>query len=223
MKLLTIVIPSYNVSQYIGETLRTITDNNLLDLIEVLVIDDGSTDDTKKVALNWQKEYPKTVRVISKINGGHGSTINKGVCEAKGKYFKVIDGDDWVASKNFERFLQELQKTNADVVISPYTIVNMDDHTVSDVKNNELIGSNECDFENALNQIDDVYHMACLKLSGRNILKNFKKEYYLKNVFYVDQEYIMYPFEYIPNIYIYLMENGVSVSNRQSRSEYELE
>ncbi len=195
MILLTVIIPSYNVSQYISKTLNSLIDVPSRNMIEILVINDGSTDSTEKVALSLQTMYPETVRVINKMNGGHGSTINAGIREARGKYFKVIDGDDWVDSKSFEGFLQGLQNTDADVVITPYTVVNTDDHTNFEVKNDNLIGIDAGDFDEFLNQISEIYFMHALTFKTE-ILKKNKKDI-SENCFYVDQEYIMYPLEFI--------------------------
>ena len=91
-KILTITIPSYNVEAYIAATLDTMVTINNLDLLEILVVNDGSKDNTVAVAQQYVDKYPNSVRIIDKENGGHGSTINAGIREATGKYFKVVDG-----------------------------------------------------------------------------------------------------------------------------------
>ena len=95
-KILTITVPSYNVEKFLENTLDSFVDERVLDAIEVLVVDDGSKDRTAEIGKGYEAKYPGTFRVISKENGGHGSTINRGIKEARGKYFKVVDGDDWV-------------------------------------------------------------------------------------------------------------------------------
>ena len=77
-------------------------------------MNDGSKDETLQVARELQKEYPEVVYIIDKENGGHGSTINAGIREARGKYFKVVDADDWVDSNNFENSYSFLHKTDVD-------------------------------------------------------------------------------------------------------------
>ena len=57
------------------------------------------------------------------MNGGHGSTINRGIEEAAGRYFKVVDGDDWVDTENFRRLIKMLKRLDVDVVGSNYTMV----------------------------------------------------------------------------------------------------
>ena len=64
--------------------------------IEVIIVNDGSTDATAEVADGWAREMPDTVRAIHKPNGGHGSAVNAGLDAAEGVYFKVVDSDDWL-------------------------------------------------------------------------------------------------------------------------------
>ena len=87
-KTLSVVIPSYNVEKYLPEILPTFLSPEVLDDIEVLIVNDGSKDNTSKVGKEFQDKYPNTVRIIDKENGGHGSTINRGIEEAVGKAFK---------------------------------------------------------------------------------------------------------------------------------------
>ena len=64
--------------------------------------------------------YSNCIKVIDKENGGHGSTINAGLKVATGKYFRVVDSDDWVNIDDFPMFVKELKKINADLVITDY-------------------------------------------------------------------------------------------------------
>lgn len=117
--LLSVVIPAYNVEPYLEKCVYSMLPYEYPEshLIEILIINDGSKDSTLDVARKLASQY-KQVTVIDKENGGHGSTINVGIKCAKGKYFRIIDGDDWVDSKNFIKFLQQLQMTDADIVLT---------------------------------------------------------------------------------------------------------
>ena len=106
-KILTISIAAYNVEKYIDRTLSSLNDPRFLDDIEVLIIDDGSSDNTKQIALEYEASAPDTFHYISKENGGHGSTINCGIRFATGKYFRVIDGDDWVDTNSFALYVRK--------------------------------------------------------------------------------------------------------------------
>ncbi|MGN0630136.1 MAG: glycosyltransferase family 2 protein, partial [Ruminococcus sp.] len=92
---------------------------------EIIIVNDGSSDGTSKIAHHYEKAYPQIVRVIDKENGGHGSGVNAGLKFAKGKYFKVVDSDDWLdrnALKKFMKTLRFWEKNNItlDLVICNY-------------------------------------------------------------------------------------------------------
>lgn len=119
-KILTITVPSYNTEKYIDECMPFLLDDSIVDDIEILVVSDGSKDKTVEVATKWSEKYPQTIRVIEKENGGHGSTINRGILEARGKYFKVVDGDDWVKTENLVKLVEFLKETDVDLINNPY-------------------------------------------------------------------------------------------------------
>ena len=87
-KVLTVVIPSFNVEKYLRQTLESLRNEEILEDVEVLIVDDGSTDGTAKIGKEYEKRYPQTYRVISKTNGGHGSTINCGSNRAEEHFSK---------------------------------------------------------------------------------------------------------------------------------------
>ena len=103
-KILTVTVPSYNVQAYLEDCLESFVNSEVMDDIEVLIVNDGSSDDTATIAERYVSKYENTFRLINKENGGHGSTINTGAREARGKYFKVVDEK----GKNFLYNLLEL-------------------------------------------------------------------------------------------------------------------
>ena len=78
--------------------------------VEIIIVDDGSTDDTPRIADELEKKYPSIIRVVHKPNGGHGSAVNTGLEYATGLFFKVVDSDDWVDEKAFLAVLDQLRK-----------------------------------------------------------------------------------------------------------------
>ena len=122
-KVLTVSIAAYNVEKYLDQTLSSLNDKRFLDDIEVLIIDDGSKDGTKEIALKYQDLAPGTFKYVQKENGGHGSTINKGIELATGKYFRVVDGDDWVDTDQFNLFVEKLKTTDADLILTQCKII----------------------------------------------------------------------------------------------------
>ncbi|WP_062379975.1 glycosyltransferase family 2 protein [Demequina pelophila] len=94
MTTLTIVVPSYNSADFMDRCIDSLLIGG--DDVEILIVNDGSRDATGEIADAYAARYPGRVRAIHKANGGHGSTINVGLAEARGRYFKVVDSDDWV-------------------------------------------------------------------------------------------------------------------------------
>lgn len=116
---LTIVVPAYNVSQYVDKCLYSLTNHALNHKLEILFINDGSTDQTQQKVQSFIQKYGRTnIVAVNKENGGHGSTINKGIELAKGKYFRLVDGDDWVDSENLARQIALLEETDADLMLT---------------------------------------------------------------------------------------------------------
>ena len=114
-KVLSVVIPAYNAEKYIRTALDSFCIDEFMDDFEVIVVNDGSTDKTGAVAQEYCVSFPGTFRLISKTNGGHGSGINCGIKLARGRFFKVVDADDWVDKKAFANLIRYLREAEADV------------------------------------------------------------------------------------------------------------
>lgn len=91
---LSVVVPAYNAEAYLSRALDSLV--GFGPDVEVLVVDDGSTDGTATLARTYVDRFPGQVRLLSKPNGGHGSAINTGLEHARGTYLKVVDADDWL-------------------------------------------------------------------------------------------------------------------------------
>ena len=124
-KLLTIVIPTYNMQDYLHRCLDSLVlkDEQLMSQLEVLVINDGSKDNSSAIAHEYENKYSATFRVIDKENGNYGSCVNRGLKEATGNYIKILDADDWFDTNEFAKYLAALQKVDADLVLTDYSIV----------------------------------------------------------------------------------------------------
>ena len=124
-KVLSIAIPSYNVERYLRHGLESYLDERLAGSLEVIVVDDGSTDSTRAIAEEFRDREPRIFRVVSKGNGGHGSAVNAGLDAATGKYFRVIDGDDWVDTDGLVRLIECLRGLECDLVVDKKREVDM--------------------------------------------------------------------------------------------------
>lgn len=123
-KILSIIIPTYNMQKYLRHCLDSLlVSGEMMDQLEVLIINDGSKDDSSKIAHEYEIKYPNTFRVIDKENGNYGSCINRGLKEATGIYVKVLDADDSFDTASLEDYLRYLRDVDVDMVITPYTIV----------------------------------------------------------------------------------------------------
>jgi len=124
MTILSVVVPSYNAAGWMERCVDSLLAAGAGD-IEVLIVDDGSTDATGAIADRYEAANPGIVRAIHKPNGGHGSTINTGLAEARGAHFKVVDSDDWVDVEAFVALLETLRgfaatSASVDLVVSNF-------------------------------------------------------------------------------------------------------
>jgi Glycosyltransferases involved in cell wall biogenesis len=123
MKILTVVIPCYNSEEYMEKCVESILRAG--DDVQILIVNDGSTDNTKMIADRFANEYPDIIEAVHKQNGGHGSAINTGLKHATGMYFKVVDSDDWVDVSSLHKIIEKLKKLrdtrkNVDALISNF-------------------------------------------------------------------------------------------------------
>ena len=124
-KQLTIIIPTYNMQNYLHRCLDSLLlSDEQMNLLEVLVINDGSKDNSSAIAHEYEVRYPKTFRVIDKENGNYGSCINRGLKEATGKYIKVLDADDWFDTNELASFIQELPTVSVDLILTDFSVFN---------------------------------------------------------------------------------------------------
>lgn len=123
MKILSIAIPSYNSQDYMCHCIESLLPGG--EDVEILIVDDGSKDDTARIADEYQEKYPDIVRAIHQENGGHGEAVNSGLAHASGYYYKVVDSDDWVDADAYQHILSFLKQTVeeddlVDMLISNY-------------------------------------------------------------------------------------------------------
>lgn len=125
MKLLTVIVPTYNMQQLLPHCLDSLlaVAEPLRSKLEVLVVNDGSTDGTLSVARRYEADYPGTVRVIDKSNGHYGSCVNAALPGACGRYVRLLDADDCVSVTGFQTYLSALSGVDADVVVTDFDMV----------------------------------------------------------------------------------------------------
>jgi len=222
-KILTISIAAYNAEKYIEKALSSLVCCKMNEL-EVMVIDDGSTDETFSIAKEFELRYPKTFQVIHKSNGGYGSTINCSIERATGKYFKQLDADDWYHTENLDSFLHFLENTDSDIVITPfYKVFEKDNHK-------EMVDSHS-QIKPSSQAIDSIRLSDRLMMHELAIKTSVLQSNDIKitvNCFYTDNEYVFEPLihsdtvsRYKKPIYCYRVGlDGQSVSINSIRIHY---
>ncbi len=221
-KILTVVVPSYNVEATLSKTVDSFLDKSILDRIEIVIVNDGSEDKTAYIAENYAVTYPGIVRHAYKRNGGHGSAINRGLSIASGKYFKVVDGDDWVDTEEFVKFVHKLEDIDADVVFTPYNEVHITDNSIIRRAVSGVDFGKIYNIDEQLVAIGDCYQMHSVTFRTQ-LIKD--KLAITEKCFYVDQEYILLPLKsarticYLDNtIYQYRLgdtNQSVSIASKQ--------
>ena len=108
MKLLSIAIPCYNSEAYMEKCIESLLKGG--EEVEILVVNDGSSDRTAEIADAYAEKYPTIIKAIHQENGGHGEAVNAGIRNATGLYFKVVDSDDWVNEEAYKQILKTLEE-----------------------------------------------------------------------------------------------------------------
>lgn len=122
MKLITFAIPSYNSEAYLSHAVDTLLSGG--EDVEIIIVNDGSTDGTASIADSYAMQYPSIVKVIHKENGGHGSGVNSGLAAAAGMFYKVVDSDDWVDEKALSELLLTLKGHISKGIVADLYITN---------------------------------------------------------------------------------------------------
>ena len=219
-KTLTIVVAVYNMKQYLNRCLDSVVNHSLIDDLEILVINDGSKDNSLEIALNYEKQFPNSVKVIDKPNGGWGTAINRGIAEAKGKYFKILDSDDWYDTKELEKFILLLKNLDSDLVATSFTRVFEDsEKEKEDNSYPENICGKITDFKDYLKSQNYKKHLPMQAITFRTTLLQ-NNPIIISDRYYTDIEYNLIPLVYVKTIYFsrinlyqyFLGREGQSVS-----------
>ena len=230
VKILSIIVPSYNTSKYIDKFMDSIIDERYLEKIEIVFVNDGSKDETESIINDYQKKYPGVVVAISKENGGHGSTINTGVKIVKGKYFKVIDGDDYVNNDELYGLVEQLEKNDADMFVNVYNTVScINGKEITHYPDGFFLKRKKVDFdlydqlfeaEKILDYIYATLHAATFRTSifTNNCIS------LSEHTFFEDNEYVLFPIPYVKsvfvshyNVYRYLIDQATQSVSVESR------
>lgn len=189
---LSVVVPSYNVEKYIDKCLTSFSDERFSGLLDVIIVNDGSQDSTREIAESYVRKYPGIFRLINKENGGHGSAVNTGIENARGKYFRIVDGDDWIHTENMLKLLDILQKTDSDMVVDEKREVNMVTADTEFFPLPTWVEENKVTaFEDICNLNDICTYIMLHTLSVKTELLKKNGIRLQEHIFYVDIEFII--------------------------------
>ena len=202
-KVLTVIVPAYNVEQYLEKCVDSLVSAGCNDAIEVIIVNDGSTDSTPEMAAAYEAKYPGTVRVINKENGGHGSAVNTGVRAATGTYLRIIDGDDWVDEEAFCALVEKLKSADEDVVVTKYNAIQDVTWKVMPEDRYDIYNFVDCDKPYTFGEIADLPYIRIHQLNYRTSLMQEHDITLDEKCFYVDVEYALYPMPYVRTLRFY--------------------
>lgn len=197
-KVLTIAIPVYNMERYLNRCLDSIIESNSIDDLEILVINDGSKDKSLQIAKDYEIRHKDSFRVIDKQNGGWGSAINIAMKEATGKYFKILDSDDWFNSVELSKMIEELRHIDVDVFATSYSTIYDNEPAKVNLFDKKLCEKN-FSLDELIPQIGYECHTPMATICIRTeILK--KMHLQISDKFYADIEFGLIPFSQVKTI-----------------------
>ncbi len=190
--ILSVAVASYNVEKYLDKCLTSFSDERFNDLLQVIIVNDGSTDSTSKIAQKYVDQYPKIFQLINKENGGHGSAVNTGIENARGKYFRIVDGDDWVNTENMYSLICYLKGCGADLVVDEKREVNMETGNTEFFELPSSVQFNhKYSFEDVCNIQEISPYIMIHTLSIKTEILKENRIRLLEGIFYVDIEFII--------------------------------
>lgn len=218
MKVLSFIIPAYNSESFLHKCVDSILVPQVLENIEIIIVNDGSTDGTEAIGREYQQRYPDVVRCLCQENKGHGGALNTGCAAAQGKYLKVVDADDWVLSENLPMVVAALAQCNSDVVLTHHHTI---DITTGEVKNWKSFPP-AFEVSYTFEQIMDSWRSFDRSLTFHGI--TYRTEFYqkyggalLEKCFYEDHEFATFPCCYAKSVFpldIFLYEYRVGDVNQ---------
>jgi len=197
-KILTICVPSYNMQDYLHKCVDSILAAHVDDDLEIIIVNDGSKDHTIDIANEYKEKYPDTVVVIDKENGQYGSCVNAALRIARGKYFRIVDADDWVDSAALASFVNTLRNVDADCFVTRFVT---HDRMTRQTKVNKL----DVPAWNTLLKVSDIKIDNRLtymhQLTWRQALLHDMNYSQTEGIYYTDSEYAFLPFANAASIY----------------------
>lgn len=204
MKLLTFTVPCYNSQDYMARCVDSLLPGG--EDVEIILVDDGSSDRTGEIADEYAAKYPDIVRVIHQENGGHGAGVNAGIAHATGLYFKVVDSDDWVDPDSYMQILRTLRSLVAgasglDLLISNFVYEKEGAKHKKTMKYTGLLPENQLfSWDQTKNFKVGKYILMHSVIYRTQLLRDCHLML-PRHTFYVDNLFVYVPLPYVKKIY----------------------
>jgi glycosyltransferase involved in cell wall biosynthesis len=204
MKLITFAVPCYNSESYMSKCV-----NSLLTAgndAQIIIIDDGSKDKTGEIADDFAEKYPSIVKVIHQENGGHGEGVNQGIINAEGKYFKVVDSDDWLDEDALSLVmdkLREMEENNItlDALFANYVYEHCVDDKKHAIKYKKTIPVERIFSWSDIGKFTPPNYILMHSVIYRTQILRDSKISLPKHTFYVDNIFVYQPLPYLKTMY----------------------
>lgn len=194
-KILTIIIPVYKVEQYLRQCLDSvILDEKQMNWLEVIIVNDGTPDQSGIIAHEYESKYPQSIKVIDKENGGHGSAWNVGLKHATGKYIRFLDSDDWLS--NLSSFIEELSNYDEDLIFTHIAKFDVRKQSSSVSKINNVVFNQTYETKSFdINKIGESFYIYIFWYCTykRDIFQG-EQPLFVENVFYDDSILFIAPY-----------------------------
>lgn len=204
MKLLSVVIPCYNSQEYMKYCIESLLPGG--EDVELLIVNDGSSDKTVEIANEYAKAYPSIIRAIHQINGGHGEAVNTGIKNATGLYLKVVDSDDWVDTRAYLKILNILKEfTNEnkyiDMFISNFVYEKEGSKFKKVMKYDDVLPEGKIFTWDDIGKFKKGQYILMHSVIYRTQLLRNCNLVLPKHTFYVDNLFVYVPLKYVKDIY----------------------
>lgn len=204
MKYITFTVPCYNSAPYMKRCIDSLL--AFKNHIEIIIVNDGSTDETPEIADQYARRFPETVKVIHKANGGHGSGVNAGLAHATGKYFKVVDSDDWLNTDSLRKVLfrimhWEMQKTWADMIVCNYVYDHLNENKQKSMSYKNVFKEEQMLTWNDIGMFSPSQYLVMHSLIFRTEVLRKSGVTLPEHTFYVDNIFAYRPLPYVESIY----------------------
>ncbi|WP_294296056.1 glycosyltransferase family 2 protein [uncultured Chryseobacterium sp.] len=183
----SVIVPVYNVEKYLAKCLDSLIDQTYQN-IEILIINDGSTDNSAQIIATYSVQYPDRIKSFVKENGGLSDARNFGIDRATGDYIGFVDSDDYVTAAMFEEMVNLAEKHNAKMVICNIQKVDQNGKVVQ--KLTQIPNMPEkIDLDENFSVFSDLSYFACNKLFGKDLFKEkrFKKAAHFEDIQLIPQ------------------------------------